>query len=170
MTVTLTTEITVPKSVRRKAGFKLGEQIEFKVADRAITIVPRLSPDEEPDEREVRDPRSALRSESYRDFVAGRSRPIEALFAGRAVPGVKRKSCNAKRPRRSQFERPPTTTGPTSCAKAIVISRPWKSGPRPFGCTTAAFAGKRRLLTWVDGAGVRSFFTRFVDFARLRSL
>jgi AbrB family looped-hinge helix DNA binding protein len=55
MTVTLKTEITVPKSVRRKAGFKPGNRVEFKVSNRAITIVAKLSPDEEQDEREIRD-------------------------------------------------------------------------------------------------------------------
>lgn len=42
MSTTRKTEITVPKSIRRKAGFKPGEQVEFRVSDRAITIVPKL--------------------------------------------------------------------------------------------------------------------------------
>lgn len=92
MTVTLKTEITVPKSVRRKAGFKPGDKVEFKVSDRVITIVPKLSPDEEQDKREIRDPkvRATIRK-SYEDFLAGKSRPIEDLFAERTVPGARRR-------------------------------------------------------------------------------
>jgi len=92
MTVTLKTEITVPKSVRRKAGFKPGDRVEFKVSDRTITIVPKLSPDEAQDEREIRDPKiRAAIGKSYEDFLAGKSRPIEDLFAERAVPGARRR-------------------------------------------------------------------------------
>lgn len=92
MTLTLKAEITVPKSVRRKAGFRPGDRVEFKVADRIITIVPKLAPDEEQDEREIRDPkvRATIRK-SYQDFLAGRSRPIEALFGERSVPSAKRR-------------------------------------------------------------------------------
>jgi AbrB family looped-hinge helix DNA binding protein len=88
MTVTLKskTEITVPKSVRRKAGFKPGDQVEFKVSDKTITIVPKLTPDEIQDEREIRDPkvRASIRK-SYEEFLAGKSRPIQELFAERAA-------------------------------------------------------------------------------------
>jgi AbrB family looped-hinge helix DNA binding protein len=92
MTVTLKTEITVPKSVRRKAGFKPGDRVEFKVSNRAITIVAKLSQEEEQDELEIRDPtiRASIRK-SYGDFLAGKSRPIEDLFAERAAPGAKRR-------------------------------------------------------------------------------
>jgi AbrB family looped-hinge helix DNA binding protein len=59
MTVTLKlkTEITVPKSIRRKAGFKPGDQVEFRVSGRSITIVPKLSPDELQDEHDIKDPK-----------------------------------------------------------------------------------------------------------------
>jgi AbrB family looped-hinge helix DNA binding protein len=93
MTVTLKskTEITVPKSIREKAGFKPGDRVEFQVSDRAITIVPKLTPDEIQDEREIRDPkiRGAIRK-SYQEFLAGKSRPIEELFAERAARTTKR--------------------------------------------------------------------------------
>jgi AbrB family looped-hinge helix DNA binding protein len=36
------TEITVPKSIRRKAGIKTGDQFEFSVSGRVITIVPKV--------------------------------------------------------------------------------------------------------------------------------
>ena len=43
MTVTLKpkSEITVPKSIRRKAGIKAGDQFEFSVSGRVITILPK---------------------------------------------------------------------------------------------------------------------------------
>jgi AbrB family looped-hinge helix DNA binding protein len=88
MTVTLKskTEITVPKSIRRKAGFKPGDRVEFKVSHRTITIVPKLTPDEIQDEREIRDPKvRAVIRKSYEEFAAGKSRPIQELFAERAV-------------------------------------------------------------------------------------
>ena len=94
MTVTLKskTEITVPKSVRRKAGFKPGDQVEFKVSGRAITIVPKLTPDEIQDEREIRDPkiRASIRK-SHEEFLAGKSRPIQELFAERAAHAARRR-------------------------------------------------------------------------------
>jgi bifunctional DNA-binding transcriptional regulator/antitoxin component of YhaV-PrlF toxin-antitoxin module len=41
MTKTITTPIVVPEAVRRKAGLRRGEQVEFRVAGRAIMIVPK---------------------------------------------------------------------------------------------------------------------------------
>jgi len=82
MTVTLKpkTELTVPKSIRRKAGYQPGDQVEFKVSGRTITIVPKLTPDELEDEREIRDPkiRRVIR-QGYREFLAGKTRPAEML-------------------------------------------------------------------------------------------
>lgn len=82
MTVTVKTkaELTVPKSIRRKAGYQPGDRVEFKVSGRTITIVPKLTPDEIEDEREMRDPkiRAAIR-QSHRDFLAGKTRPAEML-------------------------------------------------------------------------------------------
>jgi len=40
--VTSKAEIVVPRSVRRKAGIKAGEQVEFIVSGRVINIVPKL--------------------------------------------------------------------------------------------------------------------------------
>jgi AbrB family looped-hinge helix DNA binding protein len=97
MTVTLKpeVEITVPKSIRRKAGLKPGDQVEFQVRGRIITIVPKGTSDEIQDEREIRDPkiRSAIRK-SNQEFLAGKSRPIEELFAKRSAsdPGRRRKA------------------------------------------------------------------------------
>lgn len=48
MTVTLKpkTEITVPRSIRRKAGIKAGDRFEFTVSGRVIKIVPKPSLDD----------------------------------------------------------------------------------------------------------------------------
>ena len=95
MTVTLKpkSEITVPKSIRRKAGFKPGDRVEFQVSDRSITIVPKLTPDEIQDERDIPDPKikAAIR-QSYEEFLAGKSRPIEELFAERASGRSRRRA------------------------------------------------------------------------------
>jgi antitoxin component of MazEF toxin-antitoxin module len=74
--------IAVPPSVLRRAGFKSGQEIEIKVSGGAITIVPKLSPDERQDERETRDPkvRAAIRK-SHEEFVAGKTRSVEQLLA-----------------------------------------------------------------------------------------
>jgi bifunctional DNA-binding transcriptional regulator/antitoxin component of YhaV-PrlF toxin-antitoxin module len=37
------TPLVVPSAVRRKAGFKSGQELEFKVSGGVITIVPKLS-------------------------------------------------------------------------------------------------------------------------------
>ena len=80
MTVTVKnkTPLVVPPSVRRQAGLKSGQEIEFKVSGRVISIHPKLSPDEAPDEGEIRDPkiREAIRG-SYQEFLAGNTRPID---------------------------------------------------------------------------------------------
>jgi hypothetical protein len=41
MMKTHTTPIVVPEAVGRKAGLRRGEQVEFRVSGRAITIVPK---------------------------------------------------------------------------------------------------------------------------------
>jgi AbrB family looped-hinge helix DNA binding protein len=93
MTVTLKpkTEITVPKSIRRKAGIKPGDRVEFSVSGRVINIIPKLSPDELQDDRDVRNPkiRAAIRK-SHQEFLAGKSRPAEEFFASRASRTKKR--------------------------------------------------------------------------------
>lgn len=94
MTVTLKakSEITVPKSIRRKAGLKPGDRIEFRVSGREITITPKLSPDELQDERDIRDPKiRAAIGKSCEEFLAGKSRPIQELFAARSSRTLKRK-------------------------------------------------------------------------------
>ena len=44
MTLTVDNKpIVVPDAIRRKAGFRRGDRVEFKVSGRAITIVPKES-------------------------------------------------------------------------------------------------------------------------------
>jgi len=96
MTVTLKpkSEIIVPKSIRRKAGIKPGDKVEFSVSGRVISIIPKLSPDELQDEREIRDPKvRAIIREGYREFLAGKTRPIGEFLAERG----KRKPKRARR-------------------------------------------------------------------------
>jgi bifunctional DNA-binding transcriptional regulator/antitoxin component of YhaV-PrlF toxin-antitoxin module len=62
MTVTVKnrTPLTVPDSVRRRAGFKPGDEVEFKASGGLVTIVPKLpSANEEytPAQRRVIDTR-----------------------------------------------------------------------------------------------------------------
>jgi AbrB family looped-hinge helix DNA binding protein len=92
MTVTLkpNAEITVPKSIRRKAGIKPGDRVEFKVSGRVINIVPKLSPDELQDQQEIRDPkiREHIRK-SNADYLAGRSRPAQDFLSELRADGAK---------------------------------------------------------------------------------
>jgi bifunctional DNA-binding transcriptional regulator/antitoxin component of YhaV-PrlF toxin-antitoxin module len=93
MTVTLKMKepLVVPLSARRRAGFKSGQELEFKAASGMVTIVPKLSPDELQDEREMRDPkiRAAIRK-GHEEFLAGKTRPIQEFFAERALRAAKR--------------------------------------------------------------------------------
>ena len=65
MTVVVTSksELIVPRSVRRRAGIKTGDRVEFKVSGGGINIVPKLpSADDEytPAQRRVIDARLKL--------------------------------------------------------------------------------------------------------------
>ena len=85
MTKTLSTPIVVPETVRRKAGLRRGEQIEFKVSGRAITIVPKSpSPDDEctPAERRAIGRGIAQSEKEYREGkVAGPFDTAEEFLA-----------------------------------------------------------------------------------------
>jgi len=75
MTVTVKnkTPLTVPDQVRRRAGFKQGDQVEFKVSGGVINIVPKFpSADDEytPEQRRIIDARLA---EGLADTKAGRT-------------------------------------------------------------------------------------------------
>lgn len=83
--------VVVPAAVLRQAGFKSGQDLEVKASGGVVTIMPKLTPDERQDEREIRDPRirAAIRK-GYKEFLAGKTRPIEEFFAERAARAGKR--------------------------------------------------------------------------------
>lgn len=97
MTVAIKNDNTAPlivsPAMRRKAGFKNGQKLEVKVSEGVITIVPKLTPHETEDEREIRDPkiRAAIRK-GYQDFLDGKALPIEEIIARRAARARKRPS------------------------------------------------------------------------------
>ena len=77
MTVTVknktTTPLAVPPSVRRRAGHKNGQDLEFRVSGGVITILPKLpAADDEytPEQRRIIDGRLA---EGLADIKAGRT-------------------------------------------------------------------------------------------------
>ena len=98
MTVTLKNKPLVAEldAALRRAGFKPGDQVEFEASGRVVTILPKLSPDELQDKREVRNPkiRAAIRK-GYDEFRAGKTRPIGEFFVACAAR-------SRKRPRRRQ--------------------------------------------------------------------
>ena len=57
MTVTVKNKmpLVVPPTVRRRAGFKSGDKLEFKVAGGVVTILPKPDPDDTltPEEEKV---------------------------------------------------------------------------------------------------------------------
>ena len=74
MTVTVKnkTPLVVPPAVRRRAGLKSGQQLEFRVSSGVITILPKPTEDDEytPEQRRVIDGRLA---EGLADIKAGRT-------------------------------------------------------------------------------------------------
>ena len=71
MTVTVkrNTALIVPPSVRRKAGLKAGDRVEFRVSGGLITIVPKPpTPDDEytPEQRRIIDARLAKADEDIK--------------------------------------------------------------------------------------------------------
>lgn len=70
MTLTVNDKpIVVPETVRRKAGFRPGDRLEFRVSRRAITIVPQsrdVSDDYTPAERRAINRGIAQSEEEYR--------------------------------------------------------------------------------------------------------
>ena len=73
MTITVKnkTPLVVPPAVRRRAGLKSGDEVEFKVSGGVITILPKLPPadDETPAQRRVID---AQLAEGLADIKTGR--------------------------------------------------------------------------------------------------
>jgi bifunctional DNA-binding transcriptional regulator/antitoxin component of YhaV-PrlF toxin-antitoxin module len=73
VTVKNKTPLVVPLAIRRRAGLKSGQELEFKVSGGVITILPKLpTADDEytPEQRRVIDARLA---EGLADIKAGRT-------------------------------------------------------------------------------------------------
>ncbi len=85
------TEITVPRSIRRKAGIKAGDRFESTASGRVINIVPRLSPDELQDESEIRDPkiRAVIKKATRSSSLQESDGEIFVAWATRAAKGSK---------------------------------------------------------------------------------
>ncbi len=104
MTVVITSkgELVVPKSVRRKAGIKNGDAVEFKVSGRVISILPKapMAADEyTPAQRRVIDAGLAKAEE---DVKAGRVHgPFTAKEAGEFLERLA-KARAGKRTKRSR--------------------------------------------------------------------
>ena len=106
MTVTVKskTPLVVPPAVRRRAGFKNGQQVEFGVSDGVITIRPKLAAaDDEftPEQRQIID---AQLAEGLADIEAGRTfgpfDSAEEMIAHMKARIAKGRS--TKRPKRSR--------------------------------------------------------------------
>ena len=76
--------IIVPEAALRRAGFKHGQELEVEASGGIITIVPKRLSDERQDAEEVCDPKvRSLIQKGHEEFLAGKTRPIEELFAAR---------------------------------------------------------------------------------------
>jgi AbrB family looped-hinge helix DNA binding protein len=69
VTIRPKSEITVPASIRRKAGLKAGDRLSFQVSGRVITIVPSTSSESRAERAKIE--RAVVASE--RDFQNGRA-------------------------------------------------------------------------------------------------
>ena len=107
MTVTVkkNADLIVPPSVRRKAGLKAGDRVEFKVSGRRITIVPKPSivtkppVDDEytPEQRRIIDARLAKADEDIKHGrVYGPFDTADAMAAFLETEIKKRRSANRK--------------------------------------------------------------------------
>ena len=99
MIATLKSEITIPRSIRRQAGVKLGQRVKFEVLGSIIQIVP--VDDEKDDEYTPAQRRAIDRdiAQSQKEFAEGKGfgpfNTVEELMA----------SLNSKIPRRKSKTR-----------------------------------------------------------------
>ena len=102
VTVKNKTPLVVPPSVRRKAGLKSGQQIEFKVAGGVISIFPKSLPGDDdytPEQRRIVD---ALLAPALADVKAGRiSGPFSTHQEFIASLHTEAKRLNRKKTKRS---------------------------------------------------------------------
>ncbi len=74
MTVTIkNTAITVPPAIRRKAGFAIGQEVEFKASRGVITIQPKRVPAQDEYTPAQRRAINAELAKSAADIKAGRT-------------------------------------------------------------------------------------------------
>ena len=75
MTVTVRNKIgiTVPEAVRRQAGIKIGDRLEFKVSGGIINIIPKLSSADDEYTPAQRKTLNAQLAEDLADIKAGRT-------------------------------------------------------------------------------------------------
>jgi bifunctional DNA-binding transcriptional regulator/antitoxin component of YhaV-PrlF toxin-antitoxin module len=76
MTITVRTKtpLVVPDQIRRRAGFKSGDQLEFKVSAGVVTILPKPNVAREPDD--ILTPAEAKRlRRSLKQTKEGKTRP-----------------------------------------------------------------------------------------------
>jgi bifunctional DNA-binding transcriptional regulator/antitoxin component of YhaV-PrlF toxin-antitoxin module len=98
------TPLVVPAAVRRSAGFKSGQELEFKATGGVITIVPKLPATD--DEYTAAERRAIDRGigASERDYKEGRSygpfKTHEAFIAALSTEGAKLRAKKSKRPAR----------------------------------------------------------------------
>ena len=94
----------VPPAVRRSAGFKSGQELEFKATGGVITIVPKLPAAD--DEYTVAERRAIDRgiAASEKDYKEGRSygpfKTHEEFIAALSAEGAKLRAKKRKRPAR----------------------------------------------------------------------
>jgi bifunctional DNA-binding transcriptional regulator/antitoxin component of YhaV-PrlF toxin-antitoxin module len=70
VTVKAKSEIVVPRSVRRKAGFKTGDRLQFRASGGVITILPELpttSDEYTPEQRRVIDARLQKSEDEFKN-------------------------------------------------------------------------------------------------------
>ncbi len=99
MPVLLKSEIVVPRSIRRKAGIKLGQPVKFEVAGSTIIIEPAV--DDKDDEYTPAQRRAIMRriAQSEKEFAEGKGLgPFNTVEEHMA-------SLNSKTPRRKSKPR-----------------------------------------------------------------
>ena len=69
----ISTPLVVPPSVRRKAGHRNGQDLEFRVSGGVITIIPKLPPADDECTPEQRRAIDAQLAEGLADIKAGRT-------------------------------------------------------------------------------------------------
>ena len=104
MTITVKhkTDLVVPEQARQEAGFKPGDQVEFKVSGGVINIIPKLpSADDEytPEQRRIIDARLAKSDDDIKHGrVYGPFNTAEEMAAS-IEADIKKERAGKKRPR-----------------------------------------------------------------------